>query len=1062
MTWTFPFCPVWRFACLLLAWPTGGSLSAEEVNEEYFEREVRPILAARCYGCHSARVADPKGELRLDSRAGFLEGGASGELLDATEPLAGLLVQAIRREGGLDMPPDEALPADELAVLLRLIEAGAPWPEEPANSGGEFDVASRMAEHWLWQTPRWPVARTDADDDFADWCAGPLDRLVARQWPAQQLQPAPRTDREALARRAAIDLTGLPLPVAELDRFLRDRSPLAYERLIDRLLASPEFGELWGRRWLDAVRYAETYGHEFDYAIPEAYRYRDYVVDAINGDVPWDDWIEEHFLGDQLQERRRDPLSGLPQPPIATSVWWLGQAVHAPVDVDADAATRQDDQIDTLSKAFLGLTVACARCHDHKFDAISMQDYYSLAGMLSSTRRLVGWLDPFDRHQAHLQRVAAAASNAEAKCFGELPRLADAMGDLPPVAASPWPAGAAEGSLEHPAWFLDRMRDAEATSSAWDERWRTSVNEVQQAAAAYDQWLSQSQLIADRDGIRDRWIRTGPALEGEVDPQSVIDWFTAPQPHISEPTRVSSARWGLATQGALLSSSAILEKPVLCFRVRGRQTRLNTVVEDYFMGNFHGLLFSGMQSTIDCGRRWQWLAQRGDLHKYLGKRYYVECLDEGPGWFEIDEVRAAEQAPPPKPHAWLIELAQSPAPASFDELSMCYQRQWQESFARCSRGESTSLDREFLDSVPLNLSDAPDVRTAAASLQSLSESSPPLQRVLQSVEGDGVNQGIALRGNPHRRGEPVRRAAVEAFVSLVSSESPETLDLGSVSGRRGFVDRLLDPANPVVARTVVNRLWAGLFGRGVVDSLDNLGVLGGRPTHPELLDYMALDLQQQAWSVKHLIREIMLSETYRQSSRGLAGTVERDPDNRFLARMSLRRMTAESVRDSLLQAAGRIDRKMGGPSVAAHLTAQMQGRGRPAQSGPLDGAGRRSLYLEVRRNFLNPLLLAFDMPAPQAPQSKRHRTNVPAQALALWNDPLVRELAASWANHLCDETSAADERLNSAYLTAYGRLPTVDERATAQTFLQSATDEREAWTDLCHVLINTKEFVTIR
>jgi hypothetical protein len=288
------------------------------------------------------------------------------------------------------------------------------------------------------------------------------------------------------------------------------------------------------------------------------------------------------------------------------------------------------------------------------------------------------------------------------------------------------------------------------------------------------------------------------------------------------------------------------------------------------------------------------------------------------------------------------------------------------------------------------------------------------------------------------------------------------LDLGSVSGRRGFVDRLLDPANPVVARTVANRLWAGLFGRGVVDSLDNLGVLGGRPTHPELLDYMALDLQQQAWSVKHLIREIMLSETYRQSSRGLAGTVERDPDNRFLARMSLRRMTAESVRDSLLQAAGRIDRKMGGPSVAAHLTAQMQGRGRPAQSGPLDGAGRRSLYLEVRRNFLNPLLLAFDMPAPQAPQSKRHRTNVPAQALALWNDPLVRELAASWANHLCDETSAADERLNSAYLTAYGRLPTVDERATAQTFLQSATDEREAWTDLCHVLINTKEFVTIR
>ncbi|MEM1069960.1 MAG: DUF1549 domain-containing protein, partial [Planctomycetota bacterium] len=358
--------------------PTGEQL-------EFFEREVRPVLVEHCYECHSTKAERVEASLLLDSRASHLKGGDSGPAIIPGDVDGSLLIESVRYES-YEMPPEGQLPDRQIKALERWVEMGAPWPEESAPTANAnasaFDLEQRKSEFWAWQPVveyKPPSVQNDA------WPNNTLDHFTLARLEDAGLQPARDADRTEILRRLSFDLIGLPPTAEEVQAFLQDDSDNATERVVDRLLDSAHFGERWGRHWLDLVRYAESRGHEFDNDSPNAFQYRDYVIRALNADVPYDQFVREHIAGDLITEPRLHPTEKFNESVLGTGFWFLGEWVHSPVDIRKDESDRFDNMIDVMSKTFLGVTVACARCHDHKFDAISTADYYSLSGFLQSS-----------------------------------------------------------------------------------------------------------------------------------------------------------------------------------------------------------------------------------------------------------------------------------------------------------------------------------------------------------------------------------------------------------------------------------------------------------------------------------------------------------------------------------------------------------------------------------------------------------------------------------------------------------------------------------------------------
>ena len=371
-------------------------------ESEIFETKVRPVLAQHCYSCHSGQAKKLRGGLRLDSREAMLAGGDNGPAIAPGRPDKSRLIEAVTYKNvELQMPPRGKLPKAAVADLTTWVKMGAPWPKQPASAAtgstkSAFDLHERKRTHWAWEPirPHNPPSVRDRN-----WPRDPLDRFILAKLQDKGLSPAEPADKRTLLRRLHFDLIGLPPSPAVTEAFLGDTSPDAVEKVVDRLLNSPHFGERWGRHWLDLVRYAEARGHEFDYNIPNAYQYRDYVIRALNADVPYNQFILEHLAGDLLTSPRRNPQQGFNESILATGFWFLGEEVHSPVDIRQDQADRFDNKVDVLSKAFLGLTVACARCHDHKFDAIAAKDYYALFGFLQSSHYRLARFDSMEHNR---------------------------------------------------------------------------------------------------------------------------------------------------------------------------------------------------------------------------------------------------------------------------------------------------------------------------------------------------------------------------------------------------------------------------------------------------------------------------------------------------------------------------------------------------------------------------------------------------------------------------------------------------------------------------------------
>lgn len=1292
-------------AAVVVGWPgavTGQTPPGPEALE-FFERRVRPVLAEKCFGCHGPKRQ--KSELRLDSRAGQLRGGERGPAVVPGDPEMSRMVAAIRYgDPDLQMPPKTKLGNGAIADLERWVAMGAPWPPneeepEPGSARSVFDLEQRRRDHWAFEAPAAVPAPAVRD---ATWPTSDLDRFVLARLEREGLAPAAAADRRTLIRRASFDLLGLPPTPEEVDAFVSDSAADAWPRVVDRLLASPHFGERWGRHWLDLVRYAESRGHEFDLDIANAWQYRDYVIRALNADVPYDRFVMEHIAGDLMPEPRLHPEEGYWESVLGTGFWHLGEEVHSPVDIRADETGRIDNKIDVFSKAFLGLTVSCARCHDHKFDAISTADYYALSGyVLSSSYRQVRFESTLDnqriaeelaelaeRDRPQLVRSAANSFRSQlagfADCLlganevlragaapgGEAPVLVDyvfedfesgdfagwtvsgtAFGEAPVrVSAVPKHQGDLgargkglinshasagtvqkerdlhEGELRSPIFRLERdhvhfllgggkhegetgvrlVVDGEVVRSATghnDNRMRPRVFDVRDlrgrdarieifdhategwgnvgvdhivfsnlpgpdaldieigrddalrwsrriAQVAADRGLDPSRLAywidevrhahgaeghplhawsrltrggVDADAERRRLLarlskRERAAARAREHGEVVVDYGAlAPKQLMQDgfafgrrPVQLGEPRYsvdptrlvvGVHTRAAaysdplysglslapgtgrdpgsinwvqsgrtLRTATLELNADALHYLVKG-SANVVAVVDSHrlLQGPLHGAV---VKRIGDGG--WRWITHR--LEDYRGHRMHVELTpNDGGSGFAVARIVAADESPgsASDPGRWLRALLAEPMGDA--ALATAYQKIFATALERfgsdrlagskdaeqtaqlvdwwIARGPRLGAGVETPTADPVVAAFAARRGELASRLRSASGTAPAM------LDGSGVDERVLLRGNPSALGEVVPRRMLEALGGTREIGQP------AGSGRLDLARRITGADNPLTARVLINRVWHHLFGRGIVASVDNFGVMGTRPSHPELLDHLALRFVADGWSIKRAVRSILLSSTYRMASSRDPAAERADPENVLLHRAPVRRLQGEIIRDAMLALSGRLDRKMFGKSVPIHLNALQGGRGRP-RSGPLDGAGRRSIYLSVRRNFLSSMFLAFDYPIPFSSRGRRDVTNVPAQALVLMNNPFIVQQAGLWAEQVLADASDDRTRVERLYAAAFARPPTAAESAAALQFVarqrESYDEDRAAWADLCHALCNVKEFIYLQ
>lgn len=1031
---------------------------------EFFEKQVRPILVARCFECHGAE--EPKGGLRLDSLAAILAGGDTGAAIVPGKPDDSLLIDAVRYGDLYKMPPDSQLPAEELHTLEQWVARGAPWGAEAAEAAApgikKFDLADR-AGHWSFQ----PLSEAATPEvAAAGWIRTPVDRFILAKLEAAQLAPAPAADRRTLLRRVTFDLTGLPPTAAEIDAFINDTSPGAYERVVNRLLDSPHYGERWARHWLDLVRFAETLGHEFDFDVANAFRYRDYVIRALNADLPYNQFVIEHIAGDLLPQPRRNPEDGTNESVVATGWYFFGEAVHSPVDVRADEATRTDNQIDVFSKAFLGLTVSCARCHDHKFDAISTKDYYGLAGYLQSSRYQQASIEPADFQQQELAELRAALAEHEELLEpflrDELPkRLAGIATSLESLELNVLSEDA-RTRADHPLYpWAVLTKDAAAITPDEFARRRNEL-----LVRLNERPSNPNVRVLDFEGRGfAAWTRSGHAFGAES--QTAPAWSflgTGELPlQLSVAPAANSGLLASKLQGELRSPTFEITGPTLWYRAHGSGGRVRLIIDGFQL--IRSPIYGGLEFAPGSTEpRWQ----PQDLSKWVGHRAYIELIDDGDGYVALDGVAFADAMPATPPNRHVLEMLADSSIDSPRALAAAYQRTFQHcAVLAIANGEAGDAEAGTLIDWLLRQKElAPAELVAAitvldASLDALDQRQQSIEARLVSprrtpaiLDGTAENERVFIRGNHKTLGDEVPRRMLEVLGG--AEHAPPSVG----SGRLELARQLVSPACPLVPRVIVNRLWHHHFGAGLVRSPDDFGVMGQPPTHPELLDYLSRNLVANGWSLKDLHRQMVLSNTYCMASQADAVADTADPQNKLWHRMTIRRLEAESIRDTLLFVSGQLDETMFGPGVKPHLTDFMAGRGRPAESGPLDGDGLRSIYLTVRRNFLPPLFLAFDYPTPFTTIGRRGTSNVPAQALSLMNNPLVIQQAGAWADRLLAEPHIdAAGRIHAMYESAFGRPPREEELAAGLAFV--AADDRQSWADYAHVLFNVKEFIYI-
>jgi len=790
-----------RFLVYLLVVFLLQGVSWAQTPEDHFEKKIRPLLLERCVKCHGSETS--RNELRLDSKDGVTKGGKRGAVLVPGSPQDSLLLKVVRREGELKMPPGGQLSSREISDLELWIKQGAVYPQ--SNK-----IARGTAEHWSFQPLQKPEVPRVND---SGWVRTPIDAFILSKMEKAGVQPSKEADKRTLLRRVSLDLTGLPPTPSESALFLKDESANAYENMVNRYLASPAYGERWGRHWLDVARYSDSNGLDENVAHGNAWRYRDYVVQAFNNNKPYNQFIREQIAGDLLPFKSdSEKHSQL----IATGYLTLGPKVLAEVDKQKMEMDIIDEQIDTMGKTFLGMTLGCARCHDHKFDPIPTGDYYSLAGVFKSTKTMESFV----------------------------------------------------------------------TIAKWNENPLANEKEAEQ--------LKQ-----------------------------------------------------------------------------------------------HNARVSESKKKVD------------------------DFLEEQRKLLVAEKKLQAEKKATPKE---IEALLKDEPKASLKKL-----------------------------------------KDATASLE---KSAPELPSAMGVTEGKVTDVAIHIRGNTDRLGKVMPRA-----VPVVLSKTNTTTFPEKASGRVELANWIASPDNPLSSRVMVNRVWRWHFGRGIVPTPDNFGLLGSKPTHPELLDWLANHFIQSDWSIKDLHRTMMFSNTYKQASALIPGNDEKDSSCGLYWRFVPRRLEGEVLRDSLLAVSGQLDKTMGGSLLQVKNRAFFFDH--TSKDMTKYDSNRRSLYLPVVRNNLFVVFSLFDGTDAAVPNGDRSSTTIAPQALFFMNSKLVLDAAEALAQRSMQSATNRDSQVLYLYENILGRGPTNEEAADAANFLAQAlklseNDPVKALAAFAQILVSSNEFVTLR
>lgn len=940
-----------------------------------FNFHVRPILIQNCYLCHGPDPGSRKAGLRLDTfegaTAALKEGGFA---IVPGHPGKSKLVDRIKAHDPDQVmpPPDTKLTLSErdIAILTKWIDQGAQWKK-----------------HWAFIPPVLP--------DLEDLPEGKseIDFLLEEKIKDFDIDLAPEAEKNALIRRVSYTLTGLPPTTEELHQYLGDKSADSYEKMIDRYLGSNRFGEKWARHWMDVVRYAETKGHEFDYTIAGAWRYRDYLIRAFNEDVAYDQFVREHLAGDLLSEVRRNAESGTNESQFGTAFLTMAEGKHSPVDLRQDEADRIDNMIDVTTKAFQALTVSCARCHDHKFDPISTADYYSMYGIMESSR---------------FSPVPAELTVEKELSVDEIKKLDDYIRKM---VTGKWSSG--PQVTARPVAIV-----SQATTDAY-----TMIGDFR--GRDLNGWKSDGFAFGDKTILGKPIFNARNELVG------------------LSPGKASSRAIGMNLFGALRSPDFTIDKDFIGVSVAGKMSSVRIIIDNFQL--ISDPIYGEMDQRVDKegGQRMVF-----DVASLKGRKAYIEIL---PGFFkqhvyhlqkdsyvEVDYVMAFNGK-------WI-----EPAPVSVDHDVF-------------PSPDQIAVINRSLKGRPQRQSD--DVIDALQKCKTLASGIADSTFFNGIKDGFGMDSKVFVRGSHQELGETSKRG----FLSVIAGKDSVFDTRGS--GRAELANAMLRADNPLTARVMVNRIWYYLFGRGIVETVDNFGLQGKLPTHPELLDFLAIKFQDDGWSNKKIIRYIMMTDAFKRSVSPGANARLKDPENLLFSHYPRRRLEAEQIRDGLLAVSGRLDLAMYGKPIPVHITDFMQGRGKPGKSGPVDGDGRRSIYQEVRRNFMEPMMLTFDRPVPFTTFGKRNVTNVPAQSLILMNDPFVIQQAEVMAAKLIAETNPVlEHRFEWIFERAYSRKPSLQEMTKAKEFLlqlarlhdvgeKDITNSLTVWKDYCHSVFNSKEFI---
>ena len=854
---------------------------------EHFEMQVRPVLAKNCYGCHTQSAM---GGLRMDSREALLKGGKSGPAVVEGKPEQSLLIRVIdHSHDRLKMPPSGKISPEEIRLLSNWVRDGAVFPSKSVPAievGSDVELSAAQRSFWSFQ----PIKKLGLPAvKNSKWARGAIDRFVLARLEREGLHLTSMADRRTRLRRASYDITGLPPTPEQTEAFEMDRSPNAWEKVVDRLLASSQYGERWGRYWLDVARYADDkLNSTQDEPYTNSFRYRNWVIHALNSDMSYKDFVKAQIAGDLM------PSKDLNQYAAGTGFFALSPEM-------------QDERVDALTRGFMGLTVACAQCHDHKFDPIPTKDFYSLQGILNSSelnespladeKIVEAWKAEKKEVEIVEKRIKEFYDN-QSRIMGEV---------LASQTASYLMATQGVGDIN--------SLDAETLA-----RWKKYLI----SERLYHPFLSQFRSLAKVK-----------AAEAEL-------W--------AEARKFETLLLAIHEEKKLVDEKNRVVLGVDPTRNDLSQTQLHAMERD------QTVLWRDMfdRSITDAGGAFNY----GSGVMYYGKGT-IERFLAGPWKTYLDEQKKLEEA------------------------------------------KRKVLPEQY------------------PYLQTLKDKEKPADMKI-FVRGDRNNQGDLA---PRR------------FVAILSGKDRPLFHQGS--GRLQLAEAIADDKNPLTARVIVNRVWQGHFGRGIVNTPSNFGQLGEQPTHPELLDYLASEFVEQGWSLKKLHKQILMSATYSLSAESVEANQAKDPDNRMLWRANRRRVDAETLRDSLLFVAGELD--LSAAEKALKLDDEKN--------------RKRTVYGFISRRKVDGTLALFDFPNPQSTSESRMSTLVPPQRLFLMNSPFMEQRAGALAKRLA---GTEEEKVKQVYNILYCRKPDPMELKLGLQFLSQAD-----WLQYARVLLGSNEFLFV-